>query len=217
MTAAIHSCRTRRRPASRQRGVVLIFTLIALVVMMIASVALVRSFNSSLTTAGNIAFKRDLTNQSDLVVPAVLNLMQTGALGTPAARAATVQASNYSASILPSNAQGIPLILLRSDADFNTQFSTANDMVLPTQKVVVRYVVDRLCDGPGLDSTLGADHCNTASDAAPVGGTGSLLQRAERNAGGGAGAVPLAVIYRLSIRVSGPRNTQSFFQTTFTL
>jgi hypothetical protein len=29
--------------------------------------------------------------------------------------------------------------------------------------------------------------------------------------------VPQQVVYRLSIRVNGPRSTQAFFQTTFTL
>ncbi|MFL6661319.1 MAG: hypothetical protein ACJ8G7_04025, partial [Rhizobacter sp.] len=109
--------RLRRVPAS-ERGVVLLFAMITLVVMMIASVALVRSFHSSLSTAGNVAFKRDLTNQADRVVPSVLTLVQTGALSAPAARSNNSQANNYSASMLPTNAQGIPQVLLSSDSAF---------------------------------------------------------------------------------------------------
>ena len=52
----------------RQRGVVLLFSLIALVIMLIVAVALVRSFNNSLFTAGNIGFKRDMQNQSEAAV-----------------------------------------------------------------------------------------------------------------------------------------------------
>ena len=93
---------------------------------------------------------------------------------------------------------------------------------MPGQQVTLRYVVDRLCDSGGLDTTLGADHCNLASDGAPRGGSGDKANTAEDAAGGSggavlAGAVQQQVVYRLSIRVTGPRNTQAFFQTTFTL
>ena len=39
--------------------------------------------------------------------------------------------------------------------------------------------------------------------------------RAEDNSAGGAGALPRQVVYRLSVRVGGPRDTQAYFQTTF--
>ena len=69
-----------------QRGTVLLLTLIVLVVLLLGGVALVRSFDTSLLTAGNIAFKRDLVNQGERVVPRVLQLFQTGALNTADAR-----------------------------------------------------------------------------------------------------------------------------------
>ena len=54
---------TPRRAA--QRGVVLLYSLIALVIMLIAAIALVRSFQTSLFNAGNLGFKRDMRNQSE--------------------------------------------------------------------------------------------------------------------------------------------------------
>lgn len=205
------------RPHRSQRGVMLLFALIALVVMLIASVALVRSFNTSLFTAGNIAFKRDLMNQAERAVPVVMAQMLTGSLSTPLARSASVPASNYSASMLATNAQGIPLVLLGNDAGFTAVGVLTNDIAVADQQVTLRYVVDRLCDGPGLDTALGADHCNLAGDGAPLGGSGSDLLKAEDASSGGAGAVPQQVVYRLSIRADGPRRTQAFVQTTFTL
>src|SRR3979490_1993343 len=92
---------------TRQRGVVLLFSLIALVIMLIAAVALMRSFNSSLFTAGNIAFKRDMQNQSERAVDTVLTAFRTGALNTSTGRAASDSTQNYSAVMLASNAQGI--------------------------------------------------------------------------------------------------------------
>ncbi|HEV7914542.1 MAG TPA: hypothetical protein VGP22_12315, partial [Albitalea sp.] len=117
----IHSIRRSsgmQRAQGRPRGVVLLFVLIALVIIMVASVALVRSFNTAMFTAGNLAFKRDLLNQGERVVPAVMDMMTTGALASLAARANSAPARNYSATILPTNPQGIPLQLLVKDADF---------------------------------------------------------------------------------------------------
>ena len=49
----------------------------------------------------------------------------------------------------------------------------------------------------------------------PQGGSVTDLQRAETAGVGGGGAVPQQLVYRISVRVTGPRNTQAFFQTTF--
>ena len=98
----------------RQRGVVLLFSLIALVIMLIVAVALVRSFNSSLFSAGNIGFKRDMQNQSELAVTRVLTALKTGGLATPALRGATDASKNYSATMLATNAEGVPDALVSS-------------------------------------------------------------------------------------------------------
>ncbi|MGB9093633.1 MAG: hypothetical protein WCB93_05930, partial [Gallionella sp.] len=55
----------RHRHAYRQRGVVLFFALIALVVMSLAAVALIRSVDTSTMIAGNIAFKQAATTSGD--------------------------------------------------------------------------------------------------------------------------------------------------------
>ena len=100
-----------------QRGVVLITTLLILVVMLIGAVALVRSFDTSMVTAGNLSFKRDLAQQSELAVETILRDFRTaGPLATRALRGADDQARNYSARVLAANAQGIPLALLSDPA-----------------------------------------------------------------------------------------------------
>ena len=228
---------TRRRTA---RGAVLLFTLIALTVMLIGAVALIRSFNTSLTNAGNLAFKRDLQNQAERIVPAVLALVQTGDLSTATARASHSTAHNYSASILPSNEQGIPNALLDATA-FAAVGTAANDVNVTAggvaQGVTIRYLIDRQCRSTGDEALLGADSCLVAIDSgAPAGGSSSLTERAEFSAPGaaaaasaagataaaspsgaaGAGGVAPQMVYRLSIRITGPRATQAFFQTTFT-
>lgn len=196
---------TRKSSSGRhaQRGAVLLFALIALVVLLIGTVALMRSMNTSLFTAGNFGFKRDLTNQGERAMATVLDLVQTGALGSAAAREASAAARNYSASILPTNGEGIPLALL-SDAAFAAVGLAANDISATDMGVTVRYVIDRLCvaAGPASPGT-----CAVTSPP-PQGGSNGTKDDDE---------LPTQFVYRVSIRVDGPRRTQSFFQSTFTI
>jgi len=209
----------KNRPALRgtQRGSVLLFALITLTILLIGAVALVRSFNNSLFTAGNVAFKRDLLNQAERAVPVALAAMQTGAMASSTLRANHSVDNNYRASVLPTNNLGIPDALLLNDTDFATYGSTSKDITVADQAVTVRYLIDRLCMTTGLDTALGASKCTLADSGAPSGSSASEVVRAEDASAGGAGALPLQVVYRLSIRVTGPRNTQAFFQTTFSL
>ncbi|MDP1647407.1 MAG: hypothetical protein Q8M01_04300 [Rubrivivax sp.] len=185
----------------------MIVTLLALVIMLIGAVALMRSFNSSLFMAGNLAFKRDLVNQAERASAVVLPQLTTGALNTLAARAASSTALNYSASVLGANDQGIPNALL-SATGFAAVGVASNDIVVADQGVTVRYVIDRLCNGAGSEVTLGAAACTVGPTPDARGGSASEMNRA---------TLPPQVLYRLSVRVDGPRNTQAFFQTTFAL
>jgi type IV pilus assembly protein PilX len=209
-TQAASRCKPGRRAA---RGAVLLFAMIALVVLLVGTAALMRSMNTSLFTAGNFGFKRDLTNQGERAVAAVLDVVQAGALGTVAARQANATATNYSAAILATNDQGVPLALL-TDAAFALVGVSGNDIALTDMGVTVRYVIDRLCVAAGPATQ---DGCTLAGNLLPAGSSSSELLRAEDGSSGGSGAVAPQVVYRVSIRVDGPRRTQSFFQSTFTI
>jgi type IV pilus assembly protein PilX len=196
---------TMHSRAWRQRGVVLIFTLIILLILTIGAVALMRSMNTSLFAAGNLAFRRDLANQAEQAVSNVMTEFKAGgALSSSAVTDANVPAANYSATMLATNQQGVPNILLSSDTTFNaTGFtSSANDIAGATSDVLIRYVIDRMC------TTAGATVPSSCvqSSAAPVGIT----------AGSQSIIPPSATVYRLSVRVTGARSTQVFLQTTFT-
>jgi hypothetical protein len=58
--------------ASRQRGVVLFFALVALVAMSLAAVALIRSVDTSTIIAGNLAFKQSATIGGDAGIEAAV-------------------------------------------------------------------------------------------------------------------------------------------------
>jgi hypothetical protein len=224
MSNRLHRLASVRRP-TRQRGVVLLFSLIALVIMLISAVALVRSFNTSLFTAGNIGFKRDMRNQSEMAVNTTLGYFRAGGFLNTATNRATTPAPgsnavNYSATMLPTNAQGIPNDLALADSAFAAKYS-APDLLSPdaSQSVSVRYVIDRLCSSAGKETTLGSNACVLANNPTPAGGSVLNLLSADKAplCPTCSSAAPQGVVYRLSIRVTGPRNTQSFFQSTFTV
>lgn len=209
MTPASFSCRAPRN----QRGVVMLFGLIALAIMLIGAAAMVSSMNTSLVNAGNLGFKRDMTNQAERAVAMVVAQLQTGSLGTVASRQSDDAARNYRSAMLPSNAQGLPTALV-TDSAFTGVGVVSNDITVAGQAITVRYLIDRLCVNTGVAS---ADHCSMAADPNPQGGSGSELVNAANASSGGAGAIGQRVLYRVSIRVAGPRNTQAYYQTTLTL
>jgi type IV pilus assembly protein PilX len=188
--------------AARQRGVVLIFSLIVLLILAIGAVAVLRSVGSSLLSAGNLAFHRDLVNQAEQAVTNVMTEFKTNGPPLGGATTADLQAANYVSTALPTNAQGVPLALLDNTA-FAAVATAANDIPGATPDITIRYIIDRLCTATG---TASSPNC-VQSTGLPTGGT------ANRNT---AVAPPSATVYRISVRVDGPRNTQAFLQTTFT-
>ncbi len=193
---------TRTMPAlrSRQRGVILLVTLMALVILLISSIAMLRSFDTSLLLSGSMAFKRDLMNQGERGIAQAITYFNSGALSTDSARQANVNSVNYSATILTSNARGIPEALLGS-TKFSAAGMTGTDITDSSTGVTIRTVIDRQCSATGEFSTSSCVYVPGYSDS---GGT-NWLKKA------GAEYVP---VYRISVRVDGPRNTQVYLQTT---
>jgi type IV pilus assembly protein PilX len=192
---------------SRERGVVLIFCLIVLVILLSGGVAVIRSTNSSLFSAGNLAFKRDLLNQGEQAVAHVLALFQgTGGLASSSSTQSDNISLNYRASQLATNSQGIPTAMLGDDEAFGAVGVITNDLTSENSNVTsgvgIRYLIDRMCSAAGVPSS---NNCVQAQSA-PTGGT----------AGTGGPAVTTASVYRVTIRVTGPRDTQVFMQTSFT-
>ena len=211
---------------SRERGVVLLFCLIVLVVLLSGGVAVVRSMNSSLFSAGNLAFKRDLVNRGELAASTVLTQFKSGALATVADTYGNIPAKNYSAVQLVANDRGIPVVLLKSSStptgknvaggDFSP---TGADITDADAGVSIRYVIDRLCSATG-EPTITTTNTPPASGAADVHcvsvpSNTDLIGGDARRAGKDLGNA-LALVYRLTVRVSGPRDTQVFLQSSFT-
>lgn len=189
-----------RGPAGRPRGIVLPFTLIALVVLLLAGVALIRAMDVSLLQAGNLAFRRDLANQAERGFAQASTLLSSGALSTETNREADSLANNYAASRLASNAQGIPTVLVNDSAFTNAGFTGA-DITDSATGVTVRWVIDRQCAATGSALSTSCATANRATDSAAD--DRYKLVNAETQP-----------VYRISVRATGPRNTQAFFQST---
>jgi hypothetical protein len=196
----------RKLPLARQEGIIVVFTLLAVVLLLLASIALVRSFDTSLVLAGNMAFKRDLANQSERGNASAMTALTTGALAGTLAREADSKPDNYSATTLPSDAHGIPSILV-DDAAWTASGMALTDLTDAASGTTVRYVIDRLCTSAG-SSVAATNYCAISALGAPKSkGVGSKMPPP-------AAAKP---VYRVSIRVTGPRNTQTFVQSVLTI
>lgn len=190
--------------AKKQTGVVLFITLVALVIMLIASVALIRSTDTNLLIAGSLANKRDIVNQAERSLPVIRARFENGALSSSAAKEADSAANNYFATIQASNVQGVPNILLNT-----TNFDAAmpsNNITNTAAGITIRYVIDRMCLATGEISTSKCTVSRAGTDdGCNVGTCGDKLPG------------PDMPVYRISIRASGPKNTESYMQSTFTI
>ncbi len=192
-----------------QRGVIMILTLIALVLLLIGVAAMVRSTDSATAVIGNLAFRRDLNNRAELGIATARTALNSGPLNSLSARNSDLPTSNYSGVRL-TNATGIgvPAVLLS-----NTAYSNAGYQCLPascnpgTDGVVIRWVIDRQCYGsPGVSLVFATDSC--AYIEAPKDSGGSAQSNPSKASPADRG------LYRISVRVSGPRNTESYIQAT---
>ena len=105
---------------------------------------------------------------------------------------------------------------LLDDTLFVTVGDPVNDIVLTengVQTARIRYLLDRLCNATGQPDV---DRCVTEPIDLP-GGSATEMNSAENASATGPGALPQPVVYRLSIRVDGPRGTRGFYQSTYSM
>ncbi|WP_343629601.1 hypothetical protein [Roseateles sp.] len=194
---------SRARVAARQRGVIMVIALITLAVLLIGAAITMRSMNATLSSVGNFGFKRDMANRAELGIRAATTALQTGVLSGNGARDVNNAAANYSASMLPSDPSGIPLAMLNlnSPSDINGQGSAGNEIVIANEGLRIVYLIDRFCATAGVFSQA---NCLVQGSLTLGGSNGKPL------------LIPPQPTYRITVRVSGPRNAYSFFQSTYT-
>lgn len=172
----------------KQQGVVLFIALIALVALTLAGIALVRSVDTGNVIAGNLAFKQAALQVSDTGVEAALTALPN----IIATSLDTDIPGQYFATMQPVDANGVPTTI-----NWNTAVTPATTV----SGYNIQYVIDRLCQGPAPVTNI---QTNCVSDA-PL-GSGS------HRAGAVVFSSASVVYYRVTVRVTGPRNAVSMAQ-----
>lgn len=198
------------RPASAQEGFVLVIALIVLAAMTLAAAAMVRTVDTSTMLARNISFKRDALNRNDVALEAAINQFRVG--GAFAGGTGTLNdnaAENFSAVMLPTDADGVPLVLKAniSSATFTggTKGSAEPAAIASTFDLGMTpvYLIERMCtvSGAALAETCIVNGRAQAGGTQPNDKPGQLFPP----------------MYRITARVTGPRNTVSYVQAIFSL
>ena len=195
--------------SSSQGGFVLVIALIVLAAMTLAAAAMVRTVDTSTLLARNISFKRDAVNRNDLALEVAINEFRTGgALAANIDKTIDIPARNYSAVMLATDTDGVPTVL-KADLSSNTftggGLGSAEPAAIAAPNLHLGmtpiYVIERMCTIPGV--ALPAN-C-IVNGRAQAGGT-------QPNDKPGQLFPPL---YRITARVTGPRNTVSYVQAIF--
>jgi type IV pilus assembly protein PilX len=186
-----------------QQGLVLFVALIVLVAMSLAGIALLRSVDTGTIVAGNLAFRQAAMHVGDLGVESA----RTYLMGvTPAA---TLYNDNGGAGYYAQWAEDIDLlgnktVLTTDDFDWSTAVSVTSPT--PPSGYTVRYVIHRLCQQTGDPASV---TCVKQSGTASATGGGTKGAAAF---GTMAISVPTNALYRITVRVLGPRNSTSYIQ-----
>lgn len=194
---------------ARQTGVVMVVTLIVLVAMTLAAIALVRSVDTTNVIAGNLAFKQATINSADRGTEAAVAWLEAQTAG------------NVLDSNNPPNGYTAleyhPGINESWDHYWNNTIAIASPSIVvcvPTNcnpdaaGNVVSYTIHRLCLTQGSPVQIN-NFCSNSP-------TTYILDSSQ-----GGGTVVLnsvnQIYYRVTIRVAGPRNTVSYAQTVVAL
>ena len=202
--------RPLRRP-HQARGSVLPIALILLVVLATAAVGFIRVINASSMVARNASFQRDAVNRNELALNRAIRAFEN-VPGAPFALLANTDQSAlgvvsglaYSATALPTDSQGVPL-LLKDDAAFAARFGAvlATTRIASGDGMTTVLLVDRLC---GLEQPADTSHCTLGSIRAP-----DQCSRCTT------AASPAAPMFRVSARTNGPRGVEAYSQTLITV
>lgn len=197
----------RRALRRAQEGVVLFIALIVLVAMSLAGVALLRGVDTGTIIAGNLAFRQTSMHVADLGVEAA----RAWLTAQPSADLQIDKAANNYYATWQANLDLLGNDPVKPDYDWSLSVPIPGGSPFePPTGYTVRYIVHRLCENSG-DPTGSSANCVKVGGAA---GTAASGTKGAAAYGTYAISVPTAAMYRITVRVTGPRNAQSYVQAT---
>jgi type IV pilus assembly protein PilX len=194
-----------RRPQA-QSGVVLILTLIVLVAMTMAGIALMRSTYSSNLIAGNLAFQRAATQSADAAVEDAVVWLET--LNGTTTLSCIANAS-FTSLMCDQSSRGYTAARADPSSDWATFFGTLTAFSMYSGGVddagnQVSYVIQRTCSAAGdpLDSATGCSVSPSAWSSNKSSMGGEIVGLKSNN----------QTYYRITVQIRGPRSTTSYVQ-----
>jgi len=187
---------------SRQRGVVMFISLIVMVALSLAAIALIRSVDTSTTVMGNLAFRLASIQPGNVAVESASAALfrdanLTGTARIPDTTADYPNENYYSWRRIATEdpRTGIPLAL-QTRTNANALVTRIDDTTTGNK---VTYVIERMCTAPGPATKAICDMMPPKQD------TGETI-------GDPTTKLPSIPFYRVTVRVDGPQNTTSFIQ-----
>ncbi len=214
--AAKQPSRTSPAYVLKQRGVVLFITLIALLAMSLAAVALIRSVDTSAMIAGNLAFSQAATITGTAEIESAITVVTNLEVGSGGADVKTDPAhllnnndpaNGYYASVDPN------VDLTNSlQFDWTLQASAEVNDGYGNRK---RFVIHRLCRNatpidPILNDCLFAPVQAEDKNSQAVVGSDEVCVSGV--AGGCSSSSSETVQYRITVQTQGPKNTVGYVQ-----
>jgi Tfp pilus assembly protein PilX len=206
---------------STQRGVSLIVVLISLLIMSFAAIALLRSTDTATLIAGNLTFKKTALASGDAGTEAAITWLGASLTGT------TLHLDIVASGYYSRSAEACDLTGQRTPNDASDDVNWAGGganancpMVATTVTppgvapgYTISYVINRICNAPGdPGSVVAADGITPMICSRQTTADSSNSTRA----GGSYGSLPLSgapqTFYRITTRVTGPRNTVRYVQ-----
>ncbi len=204
---------------SAQRGMSLIFALLALVALSVGAVALIRSVDTSGMVLGNLGFKQDATASAERATEAAIVFLQGVPDRTKNSSGDNGGGAGYYAlateTLDPTGQDsGATRVLVDWDADNCKYATTSGDCSLGARNVSTDgdqrtdYVIFRLCQQSGAIAE--GNPCITPANAS----SGSSTKRGKLDYGDYARFVGSPdAYYRIIVRSVGARNTVSYTET----
>jgi type IV pilus assembly protein PilX len=223
MGQRVNAPRRHELRRAAQRGLSMIMTLIALVVLAFAGLTLLRSVDTGTLIAGNLGFQETALASADAGTEAAIAWLQANYIGT-ALYADAPASGYYSTSSDNCDLTGNKIAGSTNDVNWGGTDPGAdcnmNALVLPSTTAgvapgyTVAYVINRICNAAGdPNAAFAADGTTTMVCARYKSG---LSDGSSTRIGASYGVAPLdggmQHYYRITTRVSGPRSTVRFIQ-----
>lgn len=192
----------------RQSGLALVIALIVLVAMTLASIGMIRSIDTSVMIAGNMAFRQGAAVAGDAGVEAARTwLMSNGALLTNDSTANGYYANSQSNLDLTGNKTPDDT---SDDVAWNgTGISQPKCLAMDNAGNTVCYIIHRLCNTSG--TAISSSSCAVKQSSKSGSNTGGKRQM-ETYQEGSWTEVANQTYYRITVRTAGPRNNTGYIQ-----